>query len=80
MAALTTEQKLEQAETAYHALMLGKSARVLVDSNGERLEFTAANAERLLKYINYLRGLLGLAPLAPKVNGPLNPSTSDEAV
>ena len=50
----TTAEKLAEAQAAYHALMTGKSARVVVDQNGERVEFTAINAERLLAYIKQL--------------------------
>lgn len=56
--ALTTQQKLDAAEQAYHDLMTGRSARVVVDQNGERVEFTAANAARLQAYIQTLRNEL----------------------
>lgn len=52
--ALTLAQKLEQAEQAYHDLAIGRSARVVVEQNGERVEFTAANAGRLQSYIQDL--------------------------
>lgn len=55
MATLTTQQKLDSAEAAYHDLMTGRSARVVVDQNGERVEFTAANAPRLQAYIESLK-------------------------
>lgn len=51
---------LTDAETAYHALLTGVSARVVVDQNGERVEYTAANRAALKAYIDELRGLLGL--------------------
>ncbi len=57
---LTLEQRLEQAREAYHALVTGKQARVIVDRNGERVEFTAANRQDLKDYISELEGLLGL--------------------
>lgn len=56
--ALTTQQKLDAAEQAYHDLMTGRSARVVVDQNGERVEFTAANAARLQAYIDSLKAEL----------------------
>lgn len=52
--------KLADAEKAYHALMLGQQARVVVDQNGERVEFTAANKSGLYGYIMSLRSALGL--------------------
>jgi len=42
------------AETAYHNLMVGGQARVVVDQNGERVEFVAASASRLKAYIQEL--------------------------
>lgn len=50
--------RLGRAEQAYEDLQLGKSVRVLVDQNGERVEFTAANHNRLATYIQQLRGQL----------------------
>jgi len=46
---------LADAKDAYHKLMIGKSARVFVDQNGERIEYTAANAYRLSAYIRSLQ-------------------------
>lgn len=59
--ALTPEQKavlqtrLAAAELAYHNLCIGGQARVIVDQNGERVEFTAANSSRLAAYIADLK-------------------------
>lgn len=50
--------RLGEAEQAYHALMTGVSARVVVDQNSERVEFTAANATRLYNYIAQLKAQL----------------------
>lgn len=58
MAALTIQERLLAAECAYHDLMTGRSARVVVDQNGERVEFTAANAGRLQAYIDTLKAEL----------------------
>ncbi len=51
--------RLTEAETALHNLMMGQSARTFVDQNGERVEFTAANAGRLRAYIYELKLKLG---------------------
>jgi hypothetical protein len=53
-------QRLADAETSYHNLLTGKSARVVVDQNSERVEFTAANATKLYSYIISLKEALGL--------------------
>lgn len=50
--------KIADAEEKYHQLMLGNSAHVFVDQNGERVEYTAIRRSDLLAYLNYLRGLL----------------------
>ena len=49
------QARLAEAEEAYHRLQTGVSARVVVDSNGERIEFTAANRRYLISYIQQLR-------------------------
>lgn len=69
MAQLTIAEKLVEAETALHELLTGTSARVVVDQNGERIEYTAANAPRLRAYIEELKRQL----MAPSLgsNGPL---------
>lgn len=72
---LTPEQvvlytaRLTTAEEAYHELRLGRTARTFVDQNGERVEFSVANADRLRAYIMELKGLLGLPT---GIVGPLN--------
>jgi hypothetical protein len=53
------ETRLANAESAYDKLMTGKSTRVFVDQNGERIEYAVANASRLSAYIAELRRLLG---------------------
>jgi hypothetical protein len=42
---------LTDAEGAYHRLMQGKAPRVVVDANGERVEFTSVSADSLRRYI-----------------------------
>lgn len=69
MAALTDQQRLEQAEQAYHELQTGQSVRVFVDQNGERIEYTAAKKSDLYGYIIQLRGRI--APLAVDMPRPI---------
>lgn len=66
----TTAELLVEAETAYHKLMTGTLARVFVDQNGERVEYTATNAARLSAYIQSLKDLIAgdtsnRAPMRP---------------
>lgn len=65
-ALLTT--RLSEAEAALHKLLMGGHARVVVESNGERVEFTAGNAPRLRAYIHELKVTLGLKTQS----GPMN--------
>jgi gpW len=53
-------QQLADATLAYHQLMIGRSASTVVDQNGERVTFTAANADLLKAYIEDLKTQLGL--------------------
>lgn len=51
----TLAEMLVEAENAYHALMIGQSAIVVVDASGERVEYTRANAAKLQGYIEELK-------------------------
>lgn len=51
---MTRDQQLTDARDKYHKLMTGTLARVFVDQNGERVEYTATNASVLLSYIREL--------------------------
>jgi hypothetical protein len=50
----TAAQRLEQAREARHKLVTGQLARVFMDQNGERVEFTATNLANLDAYIRTL--------------------------
>lgn len=65
---MTLEEMLALAEQAYHDLVTGKMARVFVDQNGERVEYTPASAIRLQQYISSLKIQLGQATVP---RGPL---------
>ena len=54
---------LNDARAKYHDVVTGTSARVFVDQNGERVEYTAANADRLKAYIAGLEQILGITPM-----------------
>jgi hypothetical protein len=62
---LTPEQRatyttrLAQAEQAYHDYRTGVNARVFVDQNGERVEYSAINIAGLRSYIIELKTALG---------------------
>lgn len=68
------QAQLEAAQTAYHTLSIGGAARVIVDQNGERVEFQTANRGTLLNYIMSLKAQLGM--LTPGCGGmPARPAT-----
>lgn len=52
------KNKISDAEAQYHKLMLGQTARVIVDQNGERVEFNSANRSHLYTYIQQLKAQL----------------------
>ena len=47
--------RLQEADLAYHALMRGQVARSVTDGSGESVQFTQANADKLLAYIRELQ-------------------------
>ncbi len=71
-AIIATTQLLSEARVAYHKLQTGLSAREVVDQNGERVTFTAANRQALYNYILELEAQLNPTPsgTAPS-NGPM---------
>lgn len=64
------EANLKDARAAYHQLAIGGQARVIVDQNGERVEFSAANKGTLYAYIMSLESQLAVLPAALRVAGP----------
>lgn len=67
----TPAQLLTQAEAAYHALLTGKQARVVVDQNGERIEYTSANRDALRAYIEELRAKVANPAANPMIRRPM---------
>lgn len=62
MPVVATQAMLVEAREQYHKLVMGIAPRVVVDQNGERVEFTAANRQSLYNYIAELEKQLGLQP------------------
>jgi hypothetical protein len=61
-----TQAQLDEAEAAYHKLMLGTSLVEFRDSNGEMARYNIASAPRLAQYIKQLKIELGLeCPTGP---------------
>ena len=74
MVVLTSQQRsilmarLTEAESAYHSIMTGGGVKVVVDQNGERVEYQQTNVQRLSAYIGSLKQQLGIGC----GSGPLN--------
>lgn len=66
----TTAEKLAEAQAAYHKLQTGQSARVVVDQNGERVEFTSVNRTSLYNYILELQGMIDNSLTTPTPRRP----------
>ena len=64
------QSQLAAARAAYHNLMIGRSAREVVDQNGERVTFTATNKQQLYSYIKELESQLPSAPCISSQYGP----------
>lgn len=66
---MTLAEQLDAAKAAYFNLLTGKMPKVVWDQNGERIEFTAANADRLKALIGQLEaeiaGTVTRRPLIP---------------
>lgn len=52
--ALTLQQRIDDAKAKYHSLITGRAPRVVVDQNGERVEYAPTNADKLKAYIQTL--------------------------
>lgn len=63
---MATQQDLIAAKKAYQDLVLGRMPRVVVDQNGERVEYNGTNVQNLKKYIDELERELGV-----RTNGPI---------
>ena len=71
---LTLQERLTEAEAAYHKLQLGEGVAEVRDSNGESLRYTQANAARLRAYIADLKAQIAAETAGKSVQrGPLNP-------
>ncbi|QTG12345.1 phage tail protein [Agrobacterium tumefaciens] len=55
---MTLQERIADAKAALHDLMTGRRVRVVVDQNGERVEYSAANRADLSAYIAMLEAEL----------------------
>lgn len=51
MACPYTPEQLKEARMAYHRIVTGQSVAVVIDQNGERIEFQRANLAALMALI-----------------------------
>lgn len=75
MASLTTLQNwVTEAEQALHRLATGSAVTVVVDQNGERVEYGRATMGQLRQYIADLKGqIAAIGSSGAKAYGPLRP-------
>lgn len=50
--------RIAKLETAYDDILSGRAVKRFVDQNGEQVEYTTANAARLLAFINELKSMI----------------------
>jgi hypothetical protein len=50
--------RIVKLEAAYDALISGTAVKRFVDQNGEQVEYTVANAAKLLAFINELKAMI----------------------
>lgn len=67
----TAVVRLAQAEEALHKLVTQQLARVFVDQNGERVEFTATNINDLRQYIRELQAEVSPSVTATRATRPI---------
>lgn len=67
----TTAQLLQEAQDAYHRLVLGKATTVVVGPAGERVEYARANAAQLAAYIKSLQATVAAEAGATRRSGPV---------
>lgn len=66
---------LDEARSAYHDLATGQAVRVVVDQNGERVEYQPAQRNLLAQYIQQLQDMyddcMGNSGANGRARGPL---------
>lgn len=68
--------KIAQLTDSYEQLLSGRKARVLVDQNGERIEFNGGNTRSLFAYLEGLKSEYAngcAVNLRPSSRGPIRP-------
>lgn len=66
---MTLQEQLTDAKATLHEWIMGRTARVYVDQNGERVEYSTAGMAHLRRYIDELeRQISGAA-----ISGPMRP-------
>lgn len=57
----TVQERLNEAETAYHELVTGRAVAEIRDQNGETIRYSKADLSKLQIYINSLKQTLTAA-------------------
>lgn len=69
----TVQERLNEAEAAYHDWVTGRAVAEIRDQNGETIRYSKTDASRLLLYINGLRQTLAATAGSSGVNPPGGP-------
>lgn len=70
MSFAVTQAMLDEAKSAYHALLLGEAVVEYRDQNGERVVRRPADIDKLKLYIEWLKAELGVSTNSVG-NGPM---------
>lgn len=64
MATVVTQQMLDEAQSAYHSLMIGQGVAEVRDQNGEVVRYSRSDVNKLANYIAWLKAELGITTTA----------------
>ena len=62
---MTLDEKIDSAKTALHSLLTGELPKVVVDQNGERVEYNSTSVSKLRQYIAELEAEKSGCPSRP---------------
>lgn len=68
----TLQQRLSEAQAAYHRLLTGTAVTTIKDQNGEMVTYQAANSSKLAAYISALQDQINaLLGIGRSASGPM---------
>lgn len=67
----TVQERLNEAEAAYHDLVTGRAVAEIRDQNGETVRYSKADLSKLQLYINSLKQTLAASGGTSTSGGPM---------